>query len=174
MGYVERNLIPGEQVLYKTGLHWIVLFGLVLFGFFFCGLGFGLVLLISAVISIIDESASSGAMTPGEMAKMGLFFLAVGAIPILLGHFARKATEIAVTNKRIVIRTGLVSRRTYELLLSKVESIGVEDGIWGRMLGYGSVVVHGAGGTPDPFNRVAHPFEFRRQVQQQIEEREQK
>jgi len=63
MGYVERNLIPGEQVLYKTGLHWIVLLGPVLFGFFFCGLGFGLTLLISAIISVIDKSASSGEMT---------------------------------------------------------------------------------------------------------------
>jgi uncharacterized membrane protein YdbT with pleckstrin-like domain len=74
-----------------------------------------------------------------------------------------------MTNKRIVIRAGLLNRTTYELLLSKVESIGVEEGIWGRMLGYGSVVVHGPGGTPVPFNPIAHPFEFRRKVLQQMQ-----
>jgi len=173
MGYVERNLIPGEQVIYKTGLHWIVLLGPVLLGFL-CGLGFGLALLISAIISVMDKSASSGAMAPGQMATMGLLFLAVGAIPILLGHFARKATEIAMTSRRIVIRTGFWRRRTYELLLAEVESIGVEVGTWGRKFGYGSVAVHGPGGIIGPFNRVAHPFEFRKQVQQQIAEREQK
>jgi len=103
-----------------------------------------------------------------------LFFLAVGAVPILFGHFARKATEIAMTNRRIVIRTGFWRRRTHELLLSEVESIGVEVGTWGRKFGYGSVVVHGAGGTSGPFHRVADPFEFRKQVQQQIAEREQR
>jgi hypothetical protein len=37
------------------------------------------------------------------------------------------------------------------------------------MLGYGTVIVHGTGGTPEVFNRMAHPLEFRTQVQQQIE-----
>jgi uncharacterized membrane protein YdbT with pleckstrin-like domain len=93
---------------------------------------------------------------------------------VLLGYLTRKATEMAVTNKRILIKTGLVSRRTFELLLSKVESIGVQEGLLGRMLGYGSVVVRGTGGTPEPFSTITHPLEFRRQVQQQIEQREQK
>jgi uncharacterized membrane protein YdbT with pleckstrin-like domain len=77
------------------------------------------------------------------------------------------------TNPHKNIKTGLLSRRTFELLLSKVESIGVEEGILGRLFGYGSVVVRGTGGTPEPFKTVSHPLEFRRQVQQQIEQREQ-
>jgi uncharacterized membrane protein YdbT with pleckstrin-like domain len=81
---------------------------------------------------------------------------------------------MAVTNKRVIIKTGLLRRRTFELLLSKVESIGVEEGLMGRMFGYGSVVVRGTGGTPEPFANVGHPLEFRRQVQQQIEASDQK
>jgi uncharacterized membrane protein YdbT with pleckstrin-like domain len=167
MSYVESNLIPGEQVLYKTGLHWIVFFWPVFFAAFF-GLG-GLPLLIASIASIGDKSGSAGLM-----AIMALSLLAVAGLFILLGYLTRKATEMAVTNKRIVIKTGLLSRRTFELLLSKVESIGVEEGMLGRMLGYGSVVVRGTGGTPEPFKNVAHPLEFRRQVQQRVEEREQK
>ena len=154
MSYVESNLIPGEQVLYKTGLHRIVLFWPAFFGAIF-GLA-GLPLLF------------------GSTAIMGLAFLAIAGLFVGLGYLTRKATEIAVTNKRVVIKTGLVSRRTFELLLSKVESIGVEEGLLGRMLGYGSVVVRGTGGTPEPFKNVANPLEFRRQVQQRVEEREQK
>jgi uncharacterized membrane protein YdbT with pleckstrin-like domain len=155
MSYVESNLIPGEQVLYKTGLHWIVFFWPVFFAVFF-GLG-GLPLLFMR-----------------ESAIVGFLLLVFAGLLVLLGYLTRKATEMAVTNKRIVIKTGLVSRRTFELLLSKVESIGVEEGLLGRMLGYGSVVVRGTGGTPEPFKNVAHPLEFRRQVQQRVEEREQK
>lgn len=95
--------------------------------------------------------------------------LLVGGLIALIGHFVRAATEIAVTNKRVIVKTGLLTRRTVELLLSKVESIGVDESIWGRILGYGSVVVRGTGGTPEPFHRVGHPLEFGRQVQEQIE-----
>jgi uncharacterized membrane protein YdbT with pleckstrin-like domain len=165
LSYVESNLIPGEQVLYKTGLHWVVLIGPVLLAIFF-GLP-ALLLLIGSIATIRDKST-------GGMGPAGFVLLIVAGLCILLGHLQRKATEMTVTNKRILIKTGLVSRKTFELLLSKVESIGVQEGLLGRMLGYGSVVVRGTGGTPEPFSTIAHPLEFRRQVQQQIEHREQK
>lgn len=72
-------------------------------------------------------------------------------------------------NRRVVVKTGLVSRRTIELLLNKVESIEVNETPFGRMLGYGTIVLIGTGRTPEPFHQVAHPLEFRSQVQQQIE-----
>jgi uncharacterized membrane protein YdbT with pleckstrin-like domain len=75
---------------------------------------------------------------------------------------------MAVTNRRVLIKTGIASRRTLDLMLSRVESIGVEESTFGRMLGYGSVIVRGTGGTPEPFVMIAHPQDFRRAVQQQI------
>lgn len=53
------------------------------------------------------------------------------------------------------------------LLLPKVESNGVDESIFGRMLGYGTVIVRGTGGTFETFDKIAHPNELRRQVQQQ-------
>jgi uncharacterized membrane protein YdbT with pleckstrin-like domain len=76
---------------------------------------------------------------------------------------------MAVTNRRILIKTGIMSRRTIELLLSRVESIVITEPFLGRMLGYGTVIVRGTGGTPEPFTLIAHPTEFRRHVQEQIE-----
>jgi uncharacterized membrane protein YdbT with pleckstrin-like domain len=167
LSYVENNLIPGEQVLYKTGRHWIVLFWPV---FFACFIGLpALLLFLGSIFSIGDKSGSAGGTTISSLA-----FLAIAGLLVFLGHLSRAATEMAVTNKRIVIKIGVFNRRTFELLLSKVESIGVEEGMLGRMLGYGSVVVRGTGGTPEPFKTIAHPLEFRRQVQQQVEQREQK
>ena len=75
---------------------------------------------------------------------------------------------MAVTDRRVLIKTGMGNRRTLDLMLSRVESIGVEETFFGRMLGYGSVVVRGTGGTPESFVMIAHPQEFRRNVQQQI------
>ena len=99
----------------------------------------------------------------------GVALLVCGVVAILMGMVRRNATEMAVTNRRVVIKTGLASRKTIEMLLNKVESIEVSETAFGRMLGYGTIVVIGTGGTPEPFQKVAHPLEFRSQVQQQIE-----
>jgi uncharacterized membrane protein YdbT with pleckstrin-like domain len=103
------------------------------------------------------------------MEGVGVALLICGVAAILLGMVRRNATEMAVTNRRVVIKTGLASRKTIEMLLNKVESIEVSETAFGRMLGYGTIVVIGTGGTPEPFHKVAHPLEFRSQVQQQIE-----
>jgi uncharacterized membrane protein YdbT with pleckstrin-like domain len=84
------------------------------------------------------------------------------------GAAKRNATEMAVTNRRVLIKTGMASRRTLDLMLAKVESIGVTETFMGRIFGYGSVVIHGTGGTPESFVMIAHPQEFRQSVQQQI------
>jgi uncharacterized membrane protein YdbT with pleckstrin-like domain len=95
--------------------------------------------------------------------------LLAAVVTLVVGAIQRNSTEMAVTNHRVIIKVGLVGRRTVELLLSKVESIEVKETGLGRMLGYGTIVVIGTGGTPEPFYRVAHPLDFRSKVQQQIE-----
>ena len=74
---------------------------------------------------------------------------------------------MAVSNKRVLIKRGLFSRRSIEVLLLKVESIGVSESLFGRMLGYGSVIVRGTGGKLETFDKITHPNELRVQVQQQ-------
>jgi uncharacterized membrane protein YdbT with pleckstrin-like domain len=68
-----------------------------------------------------------------------------------------------------MIKTGILSRRSLEIMLPKVESIGIDEPMMGRMLGYGTVTIHGTGGTPEPFVKIAHPAEFRREVQEQMD-----
>jgi uncharacterized membrane protein YdbT with pleckstrin-like domain len=161
MSYIESNLIPGETILYRTRLHWIALFWPMLFAVFF-----GLAALGTVIAVIAAPSTSNG---KGMGIGMLAFYLAAAAVLAGAGILRRGSTEMAVTNKRVLIKTGLISRKTVEMLLSKIESVGVTEPILGRLLGYGAVVVRGTGGTPEPFSRIAHPLEFRRQVQQQIE-----
>ena len=75
-------------------------------------------------------------------------------------------SEFAITNKRIIIKVGFISRRTLELNLSKVESVTVDQSILGRILGYGTITVIGTGGTKEPFGDIREPLDFRRQFQQ--------
>lgn len=163
MSYVEANLVPGETVIYETRLHWIVMLWHLLLG--------GLVLGLPGVLLLVYAMSQTG-MEPTNLHIMeggGAALLVGGIVVILAGIVRRNTTEMAVTNRRVVIKTGLASRKTIEMMLNKVESIEVTETAAGRMLGYGSIVVIGTGGTPEPFHNMAHPLEFRSQVQQQIE-----
>src|SRR5450631_476205 len=163
MSYIESNLVPGEAVIYQTRLHWIVMLWHIVLGCLLLGLP-GVLLLYYALSQTGIESKTLQVMKGG-----GVALLVCGVVAILMGMVRRNATEMAVTNRRVVIKTGLGSRKTIEMLLNKVESIEVSETAIGRMLGYGTIVVIGTGGTPEPFHKVAHPLEFRSQVQQQIE-----
>src|SRR5271155_1321863 len=163
MSYVESNLVPGETVIYQTRLHWIVMLGHLVVGCLLLGLP-GVLLLYYALNQTGIESSTLHIMEGG-----GIGLLVCGIVVILMGIARRHATEMAVTNRRVVIKTGLASRKTIEMLLNKVESIEVSETAGGRMLGYGTIVMIGTGGTSEPFREVAHPLEFRNQVQQQIE-----
>ena len=80
-----------------------------------------------------------------------------------------KTTEFAVTNKRVIAKTGWIRRRSLELLLTKVESIGVSQPIMGRVFNYGTITVVGTGGTREPFHNIVEPMGFRKRVNAQIE-----
>jgi uncharacterized membrane protein YdbT with pleckstrin-like domain len=162
MSYVEKHLIDGESIIYETRLHWIVLIVPVLLGLLFGLTG-------AAMFVLSRRTTADQKVTHESFLVIGAAFLVIALIFIARGVLVRNATEMTVTNKRVFVKVGLAARRTIELLLSRVESIGVEETVMGRMLGYGTVIVHGTGGTPEVFNRIAHPLEFRTQVQQQIE-----
>lgn len=74
--------------------------------------------------------------------------------------------EFAITNKRVIIKTGLISRKTFEMNHSKIESINVDQGILGRILGYGSISIVGSGGTREVFPNIKNPLEFRKKFQE--------
>ena len=162
MSYVQKHLIEGESIVYETRLHWIVLIAPVVLAILFALTGVGMFILAGRA------TGDRGSAHQPMMILGGVFFL-VALLSIIRGVVVRNSTEMTVTNRRVFVKVGLAARRTIELLLSRVESIGVEESAMGRMLGYGAVVIHGTGGTPETFNMIAHPLEFRTQVQLQIE-----
>jgi uncharacterized membrane protein YdbT with pleckstrin-like domain len=86
---------------------------------------------------------------------VGLVFLAMAWIRV-------HSTEIAITNRRVIFKTGIVKRHTVEINIEKVESLRVEQGLWGRLLDYGSIYMSGTGASVAPFHDIADPLLFRR------------
>ena len=156
MGYVDQNLITDEVVTYRGHLHWTGLLGPVALAVAFLVFGF--------------VAIRYGYDSDNRNVFMGIGFglIVIGAVPLIKAFVERRAAEFAVTNKRVIFKTGVVHRRTAEMFLSKIESVGADQTILGRLFGYGSIVLRGTGGSSEPFEKIDHPLEFRRQIQEQI------
>jgi uncharacterized membrane protein YdbT with pleckstrin-like domain len=78
----------------------------------------------------------------------------------------RYTDQFAITNKRVVIKTGLIRRKTIELNLSKIESVNVDQTVMGRIFGFGNITIIGIGGTREAFVNIRKPLEFRKKFQE--------
>ena len=150
MGYVERHLLPGERVLYKTRLHWGVF------------IKPALVVLVGGALMVLLRPVQD----PRWLWMMGAAVTLIGLLWGLVHYVEVMTSEFAVTTSRLIFKVGLISRYTTELLLSKVESIGVQQGLMGRLLNHGDLTVTGTGGAREVFRRVRDPIGFRNHVQQ--------
>ncbi len=150
MGYVERHLLPNERVLYKTRLHWVLFARPALL--VLAGIG------LAVFLGTVPE--------PPWLWSVGAVVIAAGLLWGLTRFVELMTSEFAVTSTRLILKVGLIARYTTELLLAKVESIGVTQGLLGRLLNYGDLTVTGTGGAREVFRRVRDPIGFRNHVQQ--------
>ena len=154
MSYVEQSLGEGEVVRHVAHKHWVIFVVPVL------QLLMGLVL-IGIGYKIGDLWLRLGWL----MRVLGFLVFAFGALHLLGAWLTRVTTELAVTNRKVIGKWGLISRRTIEQRLDKVDSIEVEQTILGRILGYGTVEVRGSGVSMTPLRMIAGPLTFRRRVE---------
>jgi len=149
--YVETILGPGEYIVHVGRLSlWAILSSLL-----------GGALLIVLAIALLLMPVGS----PDVMHWLAGIIAAVGVLIIAAALVRRSSTELAVTNRRVIAKFGLVARSTVEMNLAKIESVRVEQTVMGRLLGYGSIIVTGTGSTMDPIRFIANPIAFRQAIQ---------
>ncbi|MBL8549982.1 MAG: PH domain-containing protein [Hyphomonadaceae bacterium] len=95
---------------------------------------------------------------PGLLVLVGLWLFAAPSIRML-------TTEFAVTSKRVVLKWGWLNRKTAELAVESVESVQLAQSIWGRIFGYGRLIVTGTGDARIHFPPMAEPVKFRRAIE---------
>jgi len=96
-----------------------------------------------------------------------IFFSLRGLLTLFIAPLIdRYSDEFDITNKRIVVKTGVIKRHTLEMNLNKIESVNVDQSILGRMLGYGTITIIGTGGTHETFSNIANPLLFRKLFQE--------
>jgi uncharacterized membrane protein YdbT with pleckstrin-like domain len=147
MGYVDRILEPGEAVRYRTTISWTA---------YGPGLWVALAALIAAYLAV--------------KLFVGWLFLLTGALALIAlfavarAYFVRWTTEIAVTDRRIIFKRGFIRRHTVEMNMQKVESVDVDQTLFGRLFDYGDVTVRGVGRTFERLSFIDAPLRFRTTV----------
>ncbi len=151
MSYVEKTLQPGETIIYRTRLHWIVFLPAI-------------VALIAGLLAIILGPYAKEDMLAKLLTTLGyamILFSLVLAISVWIQFIS---TEMAITNRRVVAKVGFIWRRTIEMERQKVESVSVDQSIVGRLLDYGTIIVRGTGSTLEPMANIDNPLGFRNKL----------
>lgn len=159
MRFIKNALLRDERLIYATHPHWIIFAPSVI-----------IFIMMAAIFILGPQYPLFGFRLFGYA-----FYDIVGAIVGLVAVYWFLSawvvfyySEFGVTNKRIIMKTGMISRDTAEIMLDKIEAINVEQSILGRILTYGTLIVVGTGGTHDVYYNVPDPFIFRRQAQRQV------
>jgi hypothetical protein len=164
MSYLQKTLLPDERIIYIAVIHWIVFVpGIVLTVIGGIG-GFYSYDLVGLILG--------PSMVPlfGRIVAAISFVFALMGLGLLIGAIVRQSsTEIAVTNRRIVAKYGFISRATFEILVNRITGVNFDQSIMGRVLGYGTVLVHGAGGDISPVDVVSNPQLFQRALMDVME-----
>lgn len=157
MSYVQTSLLTDEEVIALGEVHWWVFVHgslLVAFGLFLFALGEGFWQALYPMAFVI-----------------GLGFLLVGGFSLIKAFIHYRYSELAVTNKRVIAKFGLIQRETIELLHKNVESLHVSQSIIGRLLNFGTIIINGTGGVSTPISGIVSPLEFRKQALLTIDSR---
>ena len=145
-GYLRRVLKPNERVVYATRLHWRIYTG--------CAV----LLLVSAAFAVAAR------WLPHRQPEIRLALWIMAGMFLLLALSAglralvrRATTELAVTDQRVIYKTGLMRRHTLEVNRAAVDMVDVDQTILGRILGYGTIILRGTGGSLEPIRDIAQP-----------------
>lgn len=158
MSYVKSTLLPGEKILHYATPHWVVLLP-------------GMMAMVLALIvyelgvNYFPHPIPEPLLRISVETIIAYILLAFGLYQFLVGLIFYYSSEYAVTDRRIVMKTGWVQRRTLELFLDKCEAVRVDQSVLGRVLKYGAVIIIGTGGTRDGFAAVPSPLDFRQKAQ---------
>ena len=153
MAYAEKNLAPGESIVYRARYHWIyyrTTLALLLVAFVF-----GLWWWISG-----ERLEAGGASA--IFGTIALVLLVAALVHFLARRIRASADEFVVTTRRVIRKTGLVAREAEHAPIEKIQDVTVDQGVLARLLGYGTVILETASESgrivlPD----IADPERFR-------------
>jgi uncharacterized membrane protein YdbT with pleckstrin-like domain len=176
MDYIRQSLGEDEELVHVAHFHWFYTLS-ALFNIFF-GVGFAIAIIVGAILvqphlphflqSEIPPDAGwlelVRSVSPG-IKIIAFMVLAFGLLRYAQMMIVKATTEIAVTNKRLVYKRGLVARYVGEMNIDRIEGVNVLQGVWGRIFNYGRVMVRGMGVGEVVLPSIEDPLKFRKAIE---------
>lgn len=151
MAYYTKVLQPDETVKVVGKLHWSI-YGRAL-----------ITLAVAAALLLFSDRLPNPDWA--YYARLAGGIVGVFGIAALLGAWIRRtATEIVVTDRRVIYKRGLLSRHTVEMNVSKIETVDVEQGLSGRIWNYGTLLIRGTGSGFEPLIGIGAPLRIRNAI----------
>jgi uncharacterized membrane protein YdbT with pleckstrin-like domain len=146
MSYIREILRSDEKLLATGHIHWIIYWPAV-----------ALILMGVIALTVLGYSSIAG--------RIIFLLFALAAIYFAFKEWLRQwIIEIAVTDRRVIVKTGFIRRRTAEMNMDKVESVAVNQSVLGRLLDYGSVHVRGTGEGLGQLDHIKSPLMLRNKI----------
>ena len=182
MLYIMESLSPGEHIIQPTGYHWMYVVQKCIGFFFFTVFAIILVILGSVyheypnlppqhIMEAIHRMGwgqlIGGFWSANIFIRVGAFgLIMLGLMQFAIAMIIRATTEIAVTNRRLILKRGVIARNMNELKIENIEGIIVNQTVMGRIFNYGQMSAHGTGVGEIHFpDYMADPISFRRAIQ---------
>jgi uncharacterized membrane protein YdbT with pleckstrin-like domain len=150
MSYIDRNILPGEQIIFRTKKHLIIFF-------------YPLLITLIALYAY-DYMHKNAILTQVEWAPSLIALIYAGSV--LLEYVT---SEFAVTNKRVMMREGFFYRHANEVRINTISQVNVDQTLLGQWLGYGMVSINTFGAF-DAYTMIANPMAFQRSVNEQLDQ----
>ncbi len=149
LGYVVRVLQPGETIQYQRKIvndwRWYILCAVFTFT------AYGL-------FAVRDDIG-------GDDGKAIFGFTDIFLIALALWSFARASSrEVTVTDRRIIDKKGVIARHVRELPIANIDTVEVRQSTFGRIFGFGSIIIRSVGGGRFPLHGISKPIILRQHI----------
>lgn len=144
MTILEKDLLPDEQIIFRTKKSYIIFFMPVVW--------------VCAAIGFL--------IIPNPIVhKVAVAPLVIAVITGFNQWLDYISSEFAVTNKRVIMREGFFFRHRNETRITAIANVSVDQSLLAQFLNYGTVFIHAFGGDKDPFDDMDKPNDFQKQLQ---------
>jgi uncharacterized membrane protein YdbT with pleckstrin-like domain len=151
MAYHTKVLQPDETVKAVGRLHWSIYIRAVV------------VLLLALGVLLASNWLTDPMVQRYALMASGVVGV-LGLLLLLKAWIHRIATEIVVTDRRVILNRGLLRRHTMEMNMTKIEMVDVKQSVCGRIWGYGTVEIHGTGADIEPLEGIGSPLLIRNAI----------
>lgn len=174
MEYIRQSLGDREEIIHVGQFHWMytasaisnIVFGII----------FSIIIIVFAIqmqpmvfgedplYQQLSWLSKVRELHPG-VKLVSFFVLLLGLLRFAQMMIVKATTEIAITNHRLIYKRGLVARFVGEMSTDRIEGVNVIQGVLGRILNYGRVIVRGMGVGEVVLPPIDDPIKFRKAIE---------